>query len=159
GQHLYSDPSFHAFKADAYNHVGRTSEALENARLAWRFLNNPSSLPPEWRRVETESLAHIDVEAVYGLILPILKAGKNPAFAPALAAYAALPLGDWQDYANRAAALVDMGDKDNALRINTQALALQPENPQILNTQCYVLAELGRGQEALPYCTHALQLA
>ncbi len=29
---------------------------------------------------------------------------------------------------------------------------MAPDDPQVLNTQCYVLAELGRGAEAIPYC-------
>ena len=70
---------------------------------------------------------------VYGLILPILKAGHDPHFTAALAAYGALPSGDWQSHANRAATLDGLGDQAGALRENSQALAQQPDNPQILN--------------------------
>jgi len=154
---IFSDASFHAYRADAYNHVGRTQEALANAHTAWLLLSNSPEVAPEIRAEEARAV--FDPEVVYGLILPILKAGHDPNFAAALAAYSALPSGDWQSHANRAATLDTLGDQAGALRENTQAMAQQPDNPQILNTQCYVLAELNRGHEALPYCERVVQMA
>jgi Flp pilus assembly protein TadD len=154
---IYSDASFHAYRGDAYNHVGRTQEALANARTAWLLLSNSPEVAPEIRA--EESRAVFDPEVVYGLILPILETGHDPYFAAALAAYSALPSGDWQSHANRAATLDNLGDQVGARRENTQALAAQPDNPQVLNTQCYVLAELNRGHEALPYCERVVQMA
>jgi tetratricopeptide (TPR) repeat protein len=157
GQQVFSDAAFHAYRADAYHHVGRAQDALSNAQTAFALIShslNPSN--DAWAQL---SALPADPETVYGLILPILKEGHDPHFDAALAAFNALPNVDWMSHANHAAVLDQLGDHAAALRENTQALALQPEHPQVLNTQCFVLAELDRGHEALPFCEHALRLA
>jgi tetratricopeptide (TPR) repeat protein len=155
GGQIYSDPSFHAYRADAYARVGRDADALANAQTAWQLLTRP----PDSMRADLAASPPSDPEVVYGLILPILKKGGDPHFAEARAAFEALPIQDYHSYANRSAVIDQLGDHEAALRQNAQALALAPNDPQVLNNQCYFLAELGRGNEALPYCTHALQIA
>lgn len=157
GNHIYSDAGFHAYRADAYQRVGRTQEALTNAQTAWAILSHSPSVSPAI--LAQADSTPIDIEMVYGLILPILKDAHDASYETALAAYNALPAVDWMSYANRAVVLEELGDHAGALRANTQVLAAQPDQPQVLNTQCAVLAELGRGSEALPYCVRAVALA
>lgn len=44
GAQMYSDASFHANRADAYQHVGRTQEAVADARTAWLLLSDSPEL-------------------------------------------------------------------------------------------------------------------
>ena len=44
-QKLFSDARFHAFRASAYDHVGRKSEAVAEARTALAVLQPSSSAP------------------------------------------------------------------------------------------------------------------
>jgi tetratricopeptide (TPR) repeat protein len=154
---VYSDAGFHAYRADAYARAGRPEDALTNARIAWQLMTHDRVVSPQLAHLAAEQ--PVDPETVYGLILPILKQGNDPHFNDALAAFNALPESDWISYANHSAVLDQLGDHQGALRENTRALALAPNEPGALNNQCYVLAELGRGAEALAYCEHALQLA
>lgn len=160
GQRVYADAEFHALRADAYRRVGRDEAALEDARLAYALVTHappPGLTPPDlWAKLVA---APADRELVYALILPILKAGGDPHFSVALTTFNALPAADWISYANRAALLMELGDLPNALDMNAHALALNPDHPQVLNSQCYILALAHRGAEALPYCQKAVSTA
>lgn len=149
GLMMVSDAAFHAFRADAYSHVGRDADALKDAKISLQVLGgkfNAAARP-------------VDPEMVYERVLPILKAANDPNFAPALAAYLATPARDWISYANRAGVLGKMGDAEGAVAANAEAMKAQPEHPAILNNACYFLAKAGRPAEALPYCERAVTAA
>lgn len=151
-RHVSSDASFHAYRAATYDHVGRTAEALSDARTALAMLRKDPSIPAEIR----DDAANVDVEAVYVLILPILRRANDAQYASAREAYLASPAGDWIDWANRATALQQLGDPVAALDANQRALALAPDQPSLLNAECYFLALAGRPREALSYCERAI---
>tara|TARA_R110002051_G_scaffold96259_1_gene166267 strand:- start:11 stop:862 length:852 start_codon:yes stop_codon:yes gene_type:complete len=155
GQTVSSDAHFHAFRGDAYRHVGRDKEALDDARMAWRLLSEDPTLPPE-----TRGLYSVDDEPrglILTLILPLLKMGNDPAFAPALAAFQRLPVTDWVGHSQRASVLKNLGDLDGALDHNAQALAGSPDHPGLLNNQCYYLTLADRGKEAIGFCQRAIE--
>jgi tetratricopeptide (TPR) repeat protein len=154
---LYSDASFHAFRAGAYDRVGRADEALANAKIALGLVTNSPSLPEAAR--DHFAMVNVDVEEVYVFILPILKRGAAPEFGQARDAYLALPLRDWTSAANRAAVLEQLEDYDAALRMNALALQAEPNHPAVLNNQCYILTRASRAEEALPFCARAVALA
>ncbi|MDB5455826.1 MAG: hypothetical protein JWP92_1411 [Caulobacter sp.] len=155
-QQIYSDASFHAFRSASYRHVGRTSEALADARTALDLLVDPTDLPPQARQI---AAAPVDVELVYSLILPPLRQANDPRYLDALAAFRALPVRDWVSLSRRAAVLEELGDRAAALEASAQVVALKPDEPAVLNNHCYALARAGRGIEALPFCERALALA
>ena len=155
GQTVSSDAHFHAFRGDAYRHVGRDKEALDDARMAWRLLSEDPTLPPE-----TRGLYSVDDEPrslILTLILPLLKTGNDPAFGPALAAFQRIPVTDWVGHAQRAAILDELGDFDAALDHNAQAMAAGPDHPGLMNNHCYYLSHAGRGIEAIGFCQRAVE--
>lgn len=156
GQRLYSDPSFHAFRGDAYLHVGRLPEALEDARTAYAMLAHPETLPAGWRAENASN--PVDADVVFALIIPILKRGQDVNYAAALETYRKLPVDDWSVLARRAGVFEQIGENDLAVQTSTQVLAMQPDDPGVLNNHCVILAETGHAQDALQYCEHALRL-
>ncbi len=146
---VFSDAGFHAYRADAYARAGRDADALANAQTAFALLTHaPQVMTGAWAQLV---LQPVDTELAYGLILPILKKGRTDRhFADALAAFTALPIQDYHSYSNRSAVINSLGDHTGALQENERALALAPSDPQVLNNQCFELAELGRGNDALP---------
>ncbi|MCR5878439.1 tetratricopeptide repeat protein [Phenylobacterium sp. J367] len=153
GDSIYSDPMFHAFRADAYAHVGRREEALADARIALRQMNGET-----FPGVPVNSLAH-DPDNVLPRILPILKAASDPGFDKAMRAYLALPARDWISHANRASVLADLGDYEAAAAESAKALAIEPNHPGLLNNVCYMQAKAGRPADGLPYCERAIAAA
>ena len=154
---VFSDAGFHAYRADAYARAGRDADALANAQTAFALLTHaPQVMTGAWAQLV---LQPVDTELAYGLILPILKKGDDRHFADALAAFTALPIQDYHSYSNRSAVIDSLGDHTGALQENERALALAPSDPQVLNNQCFELAELGRGNDALPYCEQVVQMA
>ncbi|HVY83705.1 MAG TPA: hypothetical protein VG943_01120 [Caulobacterales bacterium] len=147
GQQVFSDPRFHAFRGSSYFQVGRKREALEDAHTVLTMLG-----------VEDASETP-DIDVIYAAILPILNDAHDPAFTPTLNAYKALPAADWVSYVNQAGLLEQLHDIDGALAADTRAFALQPDNPVVLNTHCYILTRAGRAQEALPFCERAVAAA
>ena len=91
------------------------------------------------------------------MILPLLKSGNDPAFAPALAAFQRVPVTDWVGHAQRASVLKNLGDLDGALDHNAQAMAGSPDHPGLLNNQCYYLTLADRGPEAISFCQRAVE--
>lgn len=151
---LQSDVWFHAFRADAYDHVGRGKEALDDARTAWAMLQGAAA---DWEaRAGMAPLTDPERADVLSLILPILKSGGDPGFAQALAAYRALPTADWTAQAQRAAVLEQLGDFDGALAASREAMKARPGDPGLENNHCYILSRAGRPTEALPYCERAV---
>jgi Flp pilus assembly protein TadD len=150
GQQLASDVRFHAFRASAYDHVGRTEEAGKDARLALDMLNGK---PGPAGQV---SGAPGEAAMVYELILPILKRRADPGFPAALAAYRSIPATDWVDWVNRAGVLEQLGELQAALAANTEALKLNASHPAVLNNQCYILTRGGDAAGAMPYCQKAV---
>lgn len=157
GQQMYSDMYFHAFRAEAYSHVGRMDEAVWNARAALLIMRDDESIPADVRRLNREYPAQPDM--IYALIVPVLHDAHDDFFESALAAYMALPSNDAVDFTNRAAVLQQIGRNDEALALNTQALSLAPDEPGVLNNQCYILTLLHRGSEGAPFCVRALEAA
>lgn len=153
GKAVMSDIYFHAFRAGAYAHVGRDTEAYKDARFAMDILNGKPGLPPEVAQVGG------DREPVYISILPILKAHDDPDFPGALAGYLALPARTWADWSNRAAVLLDLKEYDAAMQASLEALKLNAVHPGVLNNHCYVLTEAGRPAEAIPFCEKAVKAA
>jgi tetratricopeptide (TPR) repeat protein len=153
GQQMYSDVTFHAFRAAAYWHVERHEEAQADASMALRMLQGDPTLRMSPRDYMP---AHADREAVYALILPVLQTGDAAQFQAALETYNAMPASDWYSYANRAAVLSQLGQHDAALAAGEQALQLAPNEPAVLNNQCAILVELNRAADALPYCERAV---
>ncbi len=155
GQTVSSDAHFHAFRGDAYRHVGRDKEALDDARMAWRLLSEDPTLPPETRGLY--SVGDEPRSLILTLILPLLKAGNDPAFEPALAAFQRLPVTDWVAHSQRASVLKNLGDIAGALDHNAQAMAGSPDHPGLLNNQCYYLTLADRGPEAIGFCQRAVE--
>lgn len=155
GTIMYSDAMFHAYYAATLNQVGRPEEALVQARRALAMLRNAPELPEAARRFATAS---VDPEQVYASIVPILHAANDPQSESAMRAYMALPARDWVSWGNRAAVMLEVGDLEGALRANGEALRLS-QHPGVLNNQCYILVQLNRAQEALPYCLNAQSAA
>ncbi len=155
GQQLYSDANFHAYRASAYQHVGRLEEALWDARAALSMLRDDDGVPEETRRLNA-ALA-LDQDTIYALIGPVLKEGNDPEFASALAVYLAIPATDWYAYANRAGVLEQIGELDSALEMSERALALESQHPGVLNNHCYILTRANRAGDALPFCEAAVR--
>lgn len=156
GQTIASDAHFHAFRGDAYHHVGRDKEALDDARMAWRLLEGDPTLPAEFRARFTADDEPRSL--ILTLILPLLKAGNDPAFVPALAAFQGIPVTDWVGHAQRASILDELGDFDGALDHNARAMAGNPDHPGLLNNHCYYLSHAGRGTEAIGFCLSAIKM-
>jgi Flp pilus assembly protein TadD len=157
GSSLYSDVYFHAYRGTAYSQVGRSDDALWDARAALAMLRNSETVPPE-SQVRNAASA-VDLDMIYALIVPLLKTGGDPEFESARAAYLALPAADWYAYANRAAVLEQIGELSSALTMNEQALLMQPDHPAVLNNHCYILTRANRAEEALPFCERAVRSA
>lgn len=153
GEKIYSDASFHAFRASAYEHVGRREKALEEARTSLEMLRGRRF--PGMPRVPAAN----DPEDFLPFILPVLKRGGDPAFPEALAWYRTLPAKDWISHANRASVLSDLDDVPGALEAQALALKAQPDHPMVLNTGCVLLVKARRADEALAYCERAVKVA
>ena len=153
---LLSDVTFHTFRGATYRHVGRQDEARADADIAWRMLHFDPTLPiPR----DIYMPAGLSAEDIYVYLLPIWQSGDTARFETALAEFRALPAVDWISFANRAAALEQVGDLAGSLEMSSRALALAPDHPNILNNHCYILHRANRSVEALPYCERAVSLA
>lgn len=155
GQQIYSDVSFHAFKASAYNHVGRRAEALIDANIALRMLHRDPTIPSSPSDYFPTNIPPV---MIYELILPVLRNGERAQFRSALNEYLELPASDWRDYSNRAALLEEAGEFQRALEQSGRALALAPEEAGVQNNHCAILYDLHRNSEALPYCEAAVRI-
>lgn len=155
-ERVYSDAGFHAFRGAAYAHVGREAEALTDAKTAVGILSGDPSSPVPRQLAESTS---VDRELVYVLTLPILYRAKAPEFPAAFAAYGKLPEADWYSVARKASLLEELDDLPGALAAGARVVALQPDNPALLNNHCYALTRAGRSSEALAFCERALALA
>lgn len=153
GKKITSDVRFHAFRASAYDHVGRSEEAYEDARLALDMLNGR---PGPAGQV---SGAPGEAALVYELVLPILKERGDSGFTGGLAAYRSIPVSDWIGWANRAAVLEQLGDFQAAIAANGEALKLNAGHPAVLNNHCYILVRAGNAADAMPYCERAVAAA
>jgi tetratricopeptide (TPR) repeat protein len=152
---IYSDVAFHAFRASAYEHVGRTADALEDANIALRMLHRDPSIPAEPSNYFPPTILP---SAIYEMILPVLKHGERASFQTALSEYLAFPAYEWTDYANRAAILEEAGEYDRALGESAHALAMAPGEAGVQNNHCAILYDLHRYSEALPYCEAAVRI-
>lgn len=151
GDIIFSDAAFHAFRASAYNHVGRAEDAAAEARASLVMLQRKPGLPGP--------PGMDDAEALLPYILPVLKEAKDPEFERALATYRGLPAKDWISHANRAAVLIQLEDLPGALAANEKAMTLQPGHPAVLNNACIILTKTGRPAEALTSCEKAITAA
>ncbi|AYG94876.1 tetratricopeptide repeat protein [Brevundimonas naejangsanensis] len=152
GLNMYSDPVFHAFRGAAYDHVGRSKEALADAQTSWDILSGAVTIDPQ-NPPPTEDEYH---GFVLAFILPILKANGDPAFAPAFGAYQRLSDDGVEALIRRAALLEQLGDFSRALAAGEKAMKLRPDDPGLQNNHCYTLVRAGRAAEGLPYCEAAL---
>lgn len=148
GRKLFADASFHAFRARAYDAVGRKEAAVEEARTALDALDRP-----------VVAGRRPDPDIVLSYILPIFYRAEAPEFYVSLRRYLALPARDWVTYANRAAVLIDVDRYSEALAANAEALKSEPGHPVLLNNLCVALTKMGRASEALPQCKTAVDLA
>ncbi len=155
GTTMYSDAAYHAYYAATLQQVGRSEEALVQARRSLAMLRNSPELPEAARRFATVS---VDPEDVYTSIIPVLRAANDPETQSAISAYMAIPARDWVSWANRAGVMLEIEDFEGALRANGEALRLS-QHPGVLNNQCYILVKLNRAGEALPYCLGAQSAA
>ncbi len=153
GDQLSSDASFHAYRASAYEHVGRFDEALKDAKLSLAMLRAAEADRPP------APAAAYDPEVLLPYILPILKRVGDPDYEAALAVYRALPAKDWISMANRTAVLMEVGDLDGAFIADAETRRLAPDHPAVLNNACYLRVKAGRAQEGLPFCRRALDAA
>jgi tetratricopeptide (TPR) repeat protein len=149
---IFSDPSFHAYRAEAYDRVGRRAEGLADARTALAMLSDA-----RWKALANGR--DVDPEVVLERILPILKRGGDAGYPAALKTYLGLPARDWISHANRAGVLMDLEEYASAEAANAEALKLQPGHPAVLNNACYLLAKTGRAAEGVPYCLRAVSAA
>lgn len=152
---VYSDVFLHAFRADAFQQVGRDKDAATDARTAWLILSDDPA--HEALRREGPTLGEEDRRFLLSLILPILKKGREPAFEPAFAAFRALPVKDADGYGSLALVLEQLGDFDGALEASLVAVKAAPTSPAYLNNHCYILVRAGRPAEGLPFCEKAVQ--
>ncbi|HYD87235.1 MAG TPA: hypothetical protein VEA80_07160 [Vitreimonas sp.] len=153
GGMMYSDPLYHANYAATLYQVGRSADALVQARMALAVLHNAPEVP---EAVRNSVGAHpVDRDLVYAGILPVLHAGNDPQAETAMAEYLALPAQDWVSWANRAAVMLEIGDYPAALRANERALQMEAAHPAVQNNQCYILVKLERAGDALAYCERA----
>jgi tetratricopeptide (TPR) repeat protein len=148
GQKLSADASFHAFRARAYDAVGRKEAAVEEARTALDALDRP-----------VVAGRRPDPDIVLSYILPIFYRAEAPEFFVSLGRYLGLPARDWITYANRAAVLIDVDRYDEALAANAEALKSEPGHPVMLNNLCVALTRMGKASEALSNCQKAVELA
>lgn len=148
GQKLSADASFHAFRARAFDAVGRKEAAIEEARTALDALDRPvvAGRPPE-------------PDIVLSYVLPIFYRAEAPEFFVSLRRYLGLPAQDWITYANRAAVLIDVDRYEEALAANAEAMKSEPGHPVLLNNLCVALTKMNRAAEALPNCRKAVELA
>lgn len=153
GSLLFSDAQYHANYAMTLDQVGRTADALTQARTALAVLRG---VPDASAEVQRTIASHpVDREQVYAFILPVLHKANDPQMPNILREYLALPAQDWVSWANRAAVLLEVGDYAAALEANGRALQLERAHPAVQNNQCYILVKLERAREALPYCEAA----
>lgn len=148
GKKLFADASFHAFRARAYDAVGRKEAAVEEARTALDALDRP---------VVAGQRPNPDIVLSY--ILPIFYRAEAPEFFVSLRRYLGLPATDWVTYANRAAVLIDVDRYDEALAANVEAMKSEPGHPVLLNNLCVAMTKMKRPGEALPNCQKAVELA
>lgn len=153
GSAMYSDASYHAYYAATLHQVGRPEDAIVQARRALAVMHNAPEVPEEVRR--RFSSVPVDSELIYATILPVLHAAHDPQTGAVMSAYLALPAQDFVSWANRAAVMLEIGDHENALRANAEAMRLAPSHPAVLNNQCYILVRMSRADEALPHCLGA----
>lgn len=153
GQRLYADAGFHAFRGDAYDHVGRTQEGLADARIALQIMRQLRSVPSEVVKLSQQST--VDTELVYSLVLPMLKKADDPEFRTALEEFKALPLDDWVSMARRASVFGQLGDFSTAVELSERSMTTQSNNPMLQNNHCYILTRAGRATEAISYCERA----
>lgn len=149
---VYSDPVFHAFRGLSYERVGRTAEALTDARVALAMLGD-AAWTARW------PAAYTDPETVLQAILPILRRAGDGGYPAALATYRALPARDWISYANRTGVLLSLDDLAGAEMANNEAMKLQPGHPAVLNNACYLMAKTGRAEQGLAFCERAIAAA
>lgn len=138
--------------------MGRRAEALQDAHIAWLILDHQANpdLPPE---LQTFPVGPAQPSDLFPLILPILKEGQSRDFAPALAAFRALPATDWIALSNRAATMKDIGDIPSAYADSREALRLAPNEPAVLNNLCELFADDGKAKDGMAYCQRAVALA
>lgn len=148
GQKLSADASFHAFRARAFDAVGRKEAAIEEARTALDVLDRPVVTGPS-----------PSADIVLSYILPIFYRAEAPEFFVSLRRYLSLPASDWITFANRAAVLIDVDRYDEALAANAEAMKSEPGHPVLLNNLCVALTKMNRATEALPSCRKAIELA
>ncbi len=153
GKHIFSDAAFHAFRASAYDHVGRKAEALVQAEASFDILQG--------RRLQgmPAGAQGADPEVVLPYLLPILKRGNAARFQNALAVYRSIPAKDWVTHANRTGVLTELGDFEGAQTAHAEALKAQPDHPGVLNNGCYLATKRGRAADGLAACEKAVALA
>lgn len=151
GLNMYSDPMFHAFRAAAYDHVGRSEEALIDAATSWKMLSGAVTVDPQ-NPPPTED-TYRALALVF--ILPILKRGGDPAFLPAFEAYQGLDIDEVNALAQRAVLLDQLEDFSGALAASEKLIKLMPDDPNLQNNHCYALVRAERAAEGLPYCEAA----
>lgn len=155
GKQIFSDAAFHAFRGDAYFHVGRRAEAFNDAHVAALILLDRPDAPAEIRT--RPDRYGWDKEMAFVAILPLLKEARDSLFDPALKAYQALPEDGWQSLAMRAAVSEKVGDIGAAVGLSNRVISLQPANPVVLNNHCYILTRANRAMDALAFCRKALE--
>ena len=156
GQRVSLDVVFHAFRADTYQHAGRTAAAQEDAKAAWDLLQGqvPAGVDPRDMRPINDDVRFLVLTAV----LPILKDGDAGTFARARALYLGLPAEDWSALTNRATVLMELGEFPAAIADSKRAVDMAPEEGGLQNNHCYVLTLAGQPGAALPYCERAVAL-
>ena len=153
GQPLTADVAFHTFRADVRSYAGRDAEALADAQIAWGYVEG--RVPDGVRASNVVPLTDQGRAQILGLILPILRQGDRADFSRAKAMYVALPATNWQELSLRASALAEIGDRNAAVTASERALAMASDEPVAQNNHCYVLVQVGRAAEGLPFCQQA----
>ena len=156
GLQVSSDVIFHAFRADTYQHAGRTMEALADAKTVWDYLEG--RLPAGVERRTTRPIDDDVRFLVLTAVLPILKDGDAETFARARDLFLRLPAEHWSALTNRATVLMELGEFPAAIADSKRAVDMAPEEAGLQNNHCYVLTMAGQPGAALPYCERAVAL-
>jgi tetratricopeptide (TPR) repeat protein len=155
---LFLSPEVHAIRATSFDKVGRTNDALREARLAYDFITEGPTVSKDIRDEFFAGAPPLNLDLVYTATLNILRKNNDPRFEPGLRTYLARIPTNGADWTNRGALLNELQRFPDAIAASQQALTLLPREAGVLNNHCFILASSGKSAEGLPFCERAIRL-